>query len=107
MVDDEPGNLLVLDALLAGDGRTLVQAPSGREALRRVLEDDFALILMDVQMPELDGFETATLIRQREQSAATPIIFLTASDAERHFQARGYAVGAVDYLHKPIEPDVL
>ena len=107
LVDDQPNNLLVLEALLEGEGRRLVRAGSGREALRRMLERDFAVILLDVQMAGLDGFETAELIRQRERSASTPIIFLTASDGGHKFAARGYAVGAVDYLPKPIDPDVL
>ena len=107
LVDDEPKNLLVLEALLAGEGRTLVRAGSGREALRCVLGDDFAVILLDVHMPELDGFETAQLVRQRDRSKNTPIIFLTAADGDTAFVARGYAAGAVDYLRKPCEPEVL
>jgi len=107
LVDDQPKNLLVLEALLSGEGRTLVRAGSGREALRRVLEDDYAVILLDVHMTDLDGFETAELIRQRDQSKNTPIIFLTAADGDATFIARGYAAGAVDYLRKPCEPEVL
>ena len=107
LVDDEPKNLLVLEALLSGEGRTLVRAGSGREALRCVLEDEYAVILLDVHMAGLDGFETAQLIRQREKSKNTPIIFLTAADGDSTFMARGYAAGAVDYLRKPCEPDVL
>lgn len=107
LVDDEPKNLLALEALLEGEGRKLVRAESGLEALRCALEQDFAMILLDVQMPDLDGFETAQLIRQRERSKNTPIIFLTASDGDANFVARGYAAGAVDYLRKPYNPDVL
>jgi signal transduction histidine kinase/DNA-binding response OmpR family regulator len=107
LVDDQPSNLLALEAVLGGTGLNLVRARSGEEALLRVLEGDFAVILMDVQMPGLDGFETAALIRERDRSKHTPIIFLTAfsSSAQQVFQ--GYALGAVDYLSKPIIPAVL
>src|SRR6202022_1009592 len=80
LVDDQPANLLALEAILEGLGQNLVQAHSGTDALRRLLQDDFALILMDVQMPDLDGLETADLVRQRDRSRHTPIIFLTAHD---------------------------
>ncbi|MGZ8796634.1 MAG: response regulator, partial [Thermoanaerobaculia bacterium] len=78
LVDDQPNNLLALESILADLGQTLVRAHSGRAALRHLLEVDFAVILLDVLMPEMDGFETATLIREREKSRDTPIIFLTA-----------------------------
>jgi serine phosphatase RsbU (regulator of sigma subunit) len=107
MVDDLPANLLALEAVLAKPGLRLVTANSGDEALRRLLKEDFALILLDVQMPGLDGFETAALIRQRGRSAHTPIIFLTAHSASDAQLFRGYAAGAVDYLTKPIVPDIL
>ena len=107
MVDDEPNNLLALEAVLEGLDQVLVRANSGKEALRRVLEDDFAVILMDVQMPEMDGFETATLIRSREKSRYTPILFLTAAGKTEADIFRGYAIGAVDYLLKPFAPEIL
>jgi serine phosphatase RsbU (regulator of sigma subunit) len=107
LVDDQPANLLALEAVLAGPGRKLVQAQSGREALRCVLHDDFAVILMDVKMPEMDGFETAALIHQRDRSRHTPIIFLTAFETNDVQMAKGYSLGAVDYLSKPLVPDVL
>lgn len=107
LVDDQPENLLALEAVLADLGHRLVRAGSGREALRRLLEADFALILLDIQMPEMDGFETAQLIRGRERSQATPIIFLTATMRTDEMVFKGYASGAVDYLVKPIVPDIL
>src|SRR4051794_24722091 len=97
LVDDRLENLLTLESLLDGVGANLVRAASGREALRRVLQDDYAVILLDVQMPEMDGFETATLIRSREQSRFTPIIFITAHDASDDRVTRGYGLGAVDF----------
>ncbi len=107
LVDDHPANLLALEAVLAGRGRRLVKAQSGREALRCLLNHDFAVILMDVKMPEMDGFETAALIHQRNRSRHTPIIFLTAFDANNVYMGKGYSLGAVDYLSKPIVPEVL
>jgi signal transduction histidine kinase len=107
LVDDRPENLLALEALLQPLGYRLVKARSGQEALRCVLQYDFAVILLDVQMPNIDGFETAELIRRRELSRSTPIIFLTAvSTSELHI-ARGYLAGAVDYLLKPFLPEIL
>jgi signal transduction histidine kinase len=107
LVDDRPENLLALEALLQPLGYHLIKARSGEEALRYVLQYDFAVILLDVQMPNIDGFETAELIRRRELSRNTPIIFLTAvSTSELHI-ARGYLAGAVDYLLKPFLPEIL
>lgn len=88
-------------------GQNLVKARSGPEALRHLLREDFAVILLDVQMPGMDGFETAQLIRQRERSSHTPIIFLTAYSANDSLLFKGYALGAVDYLLKPINPSIL
>lgn len=105
LVDDQPANLVALEAMLQGLDQILVRATSGREALRALLEDEFAVILLDVKMPEMDGFETATLVRERERSRHTPIIFLTAADRAETQAVRGYAVGAVDYLVKPIVPE--
>jgi signal transduction histidine kinase len=107
MVDDRPENLLALEAILQPLGHTLVRASSGREALKALLERDFAVILLDVQMPGIDGYETAELIRGRERSQSTPILFLTAINTGAHQVFRGYEVGAVDYLLKPIEPSIL
>jgi diguanylate cyclase (GGDEF)-like protein len=107
LVDDRPENLLALEAVLSRLGHNLVRANSGAEALRCVLNHDFAVILLDVLMPEMDGFETAALIRERERSRHTPIIFLTAIDKSAEHVARGYALGAVDYIFKPFVPEIL
>lgn len=106
VVDDQAENLLALEAVLDSLGQDIVKASSGREAFRYLLERDVAVILLDVKMPDIDGFETAALIRERERTRDTPIIFLTALKSEEHL-FRGYYVGAVDYLFKPIVPDVL
>jgi len=105
LVDDQPANLVALEAMLQGLGQNLVRAESGREALKCLLNHDFAVILLDVKMPEMDGFETAALIRQRDRSRHTPILFLTAADSTHTQAMRGYAVGAVDYLVKPVVPE--
>jgi len=105
LVDDQPANLVALEAMLQGLGQNLVQAGSGREALKWLLTHDAAVVLLDVKMPDMDGFETATLIRQRDKSRHTPIIFLTAADRSHTEAVRGYAVGAVDYLVKPVVPE--
>ena len=107
VVDDEPSSLVALEAVLKGLGQNVVTARSGREALKHVLSMDFAVVLLDVQMPVMDGFETASLIREREHSRATPIIFLTAASRSDASIFRGYSVGAVDYLFKPVVPEVL
>ncbi len=107
LVDDEPKNLTALETVLAANDRTLVRAGSGQEALRQVLQDDFAVVLLDVHMPTMDGFETAELIRGRERSRETPIIFLTAAISGDVSVARGYSLGAVDYIIKPFDLDVL
>ncbi|NJO77815.1 MAG: response regulator [Cyanobacteria bacterium RM1_2_2] len=107
LVDDHPENLIALEAILGGLGQNLVRAHSGEEALRCLLDQDFAVILLDVQMPGMDGFETASLIRQRQRSRSTPIIFVTAFDTSDSLMGKGYALGAVDYLFKPIEPTIL
>jgi signal transduction histidine kinase len=107
MVDDRPENLLALEAILGGLGQRLVKASSGAEALKRLLAQDFAVILMDVQMPDMDGFTTAKFIRARERSRYTPIIFLTAYDRSDAAVARGYGAGAVDFLFKPLVPEIL
>ena len=107
VVDDQPENLLAAEAVLESLGQDVVRAQSGREALRHLLSDDFAVILLDVMMPEMDGFETAALIRQRERSHTTPIIFITALGRSEEHIFRGYDVGAVDYLTKPVVPEIL
>ena len=106
VVDDVPGKLMAIEAVLQNLEQTVVAVSSGAEALRQLLADDFAVILLDVNMPGLDGFETAALIRQRKRSEHTPIIFLTAF-ADDAYADRGYALGAVDYLLTPASPEVL
>jgi len=107
VVDDRDENLVALEAVLSDPGYRIVRARSGREALKEVLDQDFALILLDVVMPGVDGYETAVLIRERPRSRQTPIIFLTANDWGVQHVFRGYTVGAVDYLVKPVSADVL
>ena len=107
LVDDHAENLLALEAILEDLGHHLVKAHSGREALRHLLKEEFALILLDAAMPEMDGYETAAIIRSRERTRETPIIFLTANYTSESQMFRGYAVGAVDYLLKPYVPEVL
>jgi PAS domain S-box-containing protein len=107
VVDDDRKSLMAMEALLAGPGRKIVTAESGAEALRCLLREDFALILLDVRIPDMDGFETAALIRQRERSRYTPIIFISAIDTLEADVFRGVASGAVDYLFKPVVPQVL
>ncbi|MFL5425954.1 MAG: response regulator [Myxococcales bacterium] len=107
IVDDREANLLALEAVLEPLGEKLVKARSGREALRFLLHEDCALILLDVQMPELDGFETAALIRERERTRYTPIIFVTAVRREEEQILKGYANGAVDYVLKPFAPEAM
>ncbi|MBI2755966.1 MAG: response regulator [Chloroflexi bacterium] len=105
LVDDEQRNHTALAAVLSGPGRELLHAYSGAEALRLLLGRPVAAVLLDLMMPVMDGIETATLIRARDESRDTPILFLTAAGEER--RAEAYALGAVDFLAKPIEPDVL
>jgi signal transduction histidine kinase len=107
LVDDHPENLLALGAILDAPSYNLVKAVSGEEALKSLLYHDFAVILMDVQMPGMDGFETASIVRSRKRSRHTPIIFLTAIDKSEHRVIAGYELGAVDYLFKPVVPEIL
>jgi PAS domain S-box-containing protein len=107
LVDDQEAHLLALEAILQPLGQNLVKARSGEVALRHLLHDDFAAVLLDVQMQGLDGFETARLIRGRERSQHTPIIFLTAQEAPEFPAAKAYTLGAVDYLVKPVAPEIL
>ncbi|HEX9103198.1 MAG TPA: ATP-binding protein, partial [Polyangia bacterium] len=107
LVDDDSKTLLAMEAMLGDAGGALVIAHSGREALLKLLTQEFAVILLDVQMPDLDGFETAELIRARDKSRHTPIIFLTAYNQNDRAMLRGYALGAVDFMFKPIVPEIL
>ena len=107
MVDDRPDNLLALEAVLDPLGAALVRAGSGEEALRALLSGDFAVIILDVQMPGMDGFETARLIKARDRTKNVPIIFLTAISGEAEHHLQGYRSGAVDYVYKPFSPDAL
>jgi len=107
LVDDQPNNLLALESILADMGQNLITANSGKQALKHLLDAEFAVILLDVQMPQLDGFETAQLIRQRDKSRDTPIIFLTALSRSETNVFRGYELGAVDYIFKPFHPEIL
>src|SRR5207237_6932683 len=107
LVDDRDDKMLALDAVLSSLNQNLVCARSGKEALRHLLKTDFAVILMDVSMPGMDGFETAGLIRQRPRTEHTPIIFVTSVSQSDTQIYRGYSLGAVDYILTPIVPEVL
>ncbi|WP_437952058.1 ATP-binding protein [Sorangium sp. So ce296] len=107
LVDDQPENLAALKAILVDESYRLVTAASGKDALLRILSEDFAVILLDVRLPDIDGFEVASLVKQRERSRHTPIIFLTAATDDLSAIYRAYAVGGVDYLLKPLEPEVV
>lgn len=107
MVDDRPENLLALEAVLASPNYNLVSASSGEEALKHVFKDEIAVILLDVQMPGLNGFETAKLIKEREKTKHIPIIFITAISQATEHVLRGYSVGAIDYIFKPFHPETL
>jgi len=107
IVDDDAANLMAMKEVLVSLGSRLVTANSGEEALRKVLEEDFAAILLDVRMPGIDGFTTASMIRERKRSRYTPIIFMTAAQEDFASMFKGYRAGAVDYIVKPIIPDVL
>ncbi len=107
LVDDRPDNLLALEAILEPLGQNLIRASSGEEALKRLLKEDFHLILLVVQMPGMNGFDTAMQIKQREKTRDIPIIFLTAISREPHHALRGYSTGAVDYISKPFDPFIL
>lgn len=107
LVDDRPENLLALEAILGSLDHTLVRAGSGEDALRELLKNDYALILLDAQMPGMDGFETASRIKRRARTRDVPIIFLTAADSEQSNSYRGYAAGGADYITKPFDPWLL
>ena len=107
LVADRRDNLIALEAILQGLPLQTVAVQSGEAALKQLLVDDFAVILLDAQMPEMDGFETASHIKRRERTRHVPILFLTAADRDAQLALRGYAAGAVDYLTKPFDPWVL
>lgn len=107
VVDDHRENLIAMEALLEGEGRNLVMAQSGNDALALALKHDFALILLDVQMPEMDGFEVAQLMRQNRKTRHIPVIFVTAISKEQSYVFQGYSSGAVDYLFKPVDEHIL
>lgn len=107
IVDDKPENLIALEAVLEDDSRELLKAYSGNEALKILLKERVALVLLDVQMPEMDGFEVAELMHSNQKIAKVPIIFVTAISKEKKYVMKGYQAGAVDYLFKPIEPIIL
>jgi signal transduction histidine kinase len=107
LVDDRPENLLALEAILEPLGQVLIRANSGPDALKHVLAEDFAAILLDVQMPVMNGFEVAEIIKSREKSRTIPIIFLSAISKEDAYVFKGYSMGAVDYVFKPFNPDIL
>ncbi|MEO5971060.1 MAG: response regulator [Bdellovibrionia bacterium] len=107
LVDDQPRNLLALESILGDLNQNLVKVSSGKEALRCLLRQDFALIVLDVQMPIMDGLETAEFIRNREKTRNLPIIFLTAEELNKTQMLKGYVIGAVDYLNKPVLPEIL
>lgn len=107
LVDDQEANLVSLEAILEEEGRTLLKATSGPEALKILLKEDVSLVLLDVQMPEMDGFEVAELMRQRKDTEHIPIIFVTAISKEEKYVFKGYQAGAVDYLFKPLDPMIL
>ncbi|MFJ9627930.1 two-component system response regulator [Streptomyces sp. NPDC091280] len=107
LVDDMEDNLIALEAVLASLNEPLVRARSGEEAMKALLRQSFAVVLLDIRMPGMDGFETAANIKRLDQTKDVPIIFLTGSDSDAGYAFRGYATGAADYLTKPFDPWVL
>src|SRR6187399_988876 len=108
VVDDRADNLMSVEVILEKDNYTIVKANSGKAALKVLLsEHDFSLILMDVQMPDLNGFETATIIYERDKLKNIPIIFITAHNYDEDYIFKGYKMGGVDYIYKPVNPDLL
>ncbi len=107
IVDDRPENLVALDAVLDRPDRDIVRASSGQQALALMLDHEFAVVLLDVQMPEMNGFEAAGLMRGNRRTRGVPIIFVTAINKDQAFVFRGYEAGAVDYLSKPLDPVIL
>src|SRR5216117_2529148 len=108
IVDDREDNLFSIEAILEKDNYTIIKANSGKAALKILLQQhDFSLILMDVQMPDLNGFETATIIYERDKLKNIPIIFITAYNYDEDYIFKGYKMGGVDYIYKPINPELL
>ena len=107
IVDDHPENLVALEAILEDVDCTLLKANSGNEALALLLKNEVALVLLDVQMPGMDGFEVAELMRANPKTRNVPIIFVTAISKEAKYVSRGYGVGAIDYMFKPLNPEIL
>ncbi len=107
IVDDRPENILSLESILEGPGREILKAESGNEALRIALKEDIAVMLLDVQMPEMDGFEVARLLKENSKTRDISIIFVTALSKEERYTMQGYEEGAVDYLHKPLDVNVV
>ena len=107
VVDDRPENLLAIETALKHVDAEIIKAHSGNEALALMLRHELALVLLDVQMPEMDGFEVATLMRDNDNTKHIPIIFVTAISKDEAYVFRGYETGAVDYLFKPLSPDIL
>src|SRR5262249_19489536 len=107
IVDDEPKNLIALEAVLNDPGYRLIQADSAEQALLALLADEFALLILDIRMPGMTGFELAQMVRARKKTASVPIIFLTAYYGDDEHLIEGYQAGGVDYVRKPINPDIL
>lgn len=107
MVDDTPENLYSLEAILEAPGRNLVKASSGPEALKVLLKSDVSLVLLDVQMPGMDGFEVAEIMRSNPKTKNVPIVFVTAISKDQKYVFKGYQAGAIDYLFKPLDPVIL
>jgi len=107
MVDDTPENLYSLEAILEAPGRNLIKANSGPEALKALLKNDISLVLLDVQMPGMDGFEVAEIMRSNPKTKNVPIVFVTAINKDQKYVFKGYQTGAVDYLFKPLDPVIL
>jgi CheY-like chemotaxis protein len=107
LVDDQPARLLTYETILSGLGQNLVRAGSGLEALEKLMKDEFAVVLLDVSMPDMDGFEAATLIHQHPRFERTPIIFVTGVHVSELDRLKGYKVGAVDYVSIPVVPEIL
>jgi response regulator RpfG family c-di-GMP phosphodiesterase len=107
LVDDQPANLVALEAILEDVDCSLLKANNGNEALSLLMKNDVALVLLDVQMPGMDGFEVAELMRKSNRTKMVPIIFVTAISKEAKYVSRGYGVGAVDYMFKPLNPEIL
>ena len=107
LVDDQPARLLTYETILSELGQNLVRAGSGLEALEKLMKDEFAVVLLDVSMPDMDGFEAATLIHQHPRFERTPIIFVTGVHVSELDRLKGYKVGAVDYVSIPVVPEIL